>query len=176
MAKPKKVLPIPLMTRQTAMATGDIMLLTRLTDPPDDYENFGILYEDFLAGIPTGSSSSVSSELTFKDGLALEFFEDYATGAITSFDKGYGWSGNGVGSGTTIVTRTGFGNTNPAQKRLGIISGGYARKFAWGDSWNRIQIAVLWRLNSVAATFGPSGFYFGICSGTANPANSAGTL
>jgi hypothetical protein len=156
----------------------DDMLLNRLVGPGDrDYKKIATsdLYSQFSTAILAQvTTNTVASELTFKDGLALEFFEDYSTGAISTFDKGYGWNGNGVGSGCSIVQRTGFGNTSPAQKRLAINSGQYGRKFAWGDSWNRIQIAVLWRLNN-GVTFGPSRFYFGVCSGTTNMAGSATT-
>jgi hypothetical protein len=156
----------------------DLLVLDRLA--AGVWDNAAIFTSDLYSQLSTAilsqiSSSSIASELTFKDGLALEFFEDYAVGARTSFDKGYGWGANGVGSGTSIVQRTGFGNTSPAQKRLVINSGQYGRQFAWGDSWNRIQIAVLWRLNS-AVTFNNSAFYFGVNSGTAAMAADAGTL
>lgn len=116
---------------------------------------------------------AVAPELSFKDGYAVEIFEDYAAGAISSFDKGYGWAANGVGSGCSIVARTAYGNQAQQQKRLSITSGQYGRKFAFGDSWGRVILCALWRVNSVAATFGPLGFYFGVCSGTTNMAGSA---
>lgn len=118
------------------------------------------------------AGATLGGEDTYKDHLAIEFFEDYSIGSISAFDKGYGWNGNGVGSGCSIVSRTPFGNGNLTQRRLSISSGQYGRKFAWGDSWNRIQIAILWRINHTA-TFDNSAFYFGLCSGTSNMAGSA---
>lgn len=176
--RPKGMSELDRVTTVDLTTQTDDLLLNRVVGPGDrDYVKIATsdLYSQLSTAILAQvTSSSIASELTFKDGLALEFFEDYAVGAITSFNKGYGWSGNGVGTGCSIVQRTGFGNTSPAQKRLAIASGQYGRKFAWGDSWNRIQIAILWRLNR-ASTFGPSAFYFGVCSGTTNMAGSATT-
>lgn len=167
--------PGGLVTTVDLLTPTDLVVLDRLANGTWDNKAIytSALYSQLLAAILTNiSSSSVASELTFKDGLAVEFFEDYALGPLTVFDKGFGWFGNGVGSGTTIVQKTAFGNTSPTQKRMQVINGQYGRKFAWGDSWNRIQIAIVWRLNH-GVTFGPSGFYFGLCSGTTNMAGSA---
>lgn len=181
MPRPTKPLPLSLMDRVTSLdITGetDLLLTSRLI-AGTDFDNKTIWAKDWYNQIATAilaqvSGSSIASELTFKDGLAVEFFEDYADGPITVFNKGYGWSGNGVGTGCTIATKTGHGNTSPQQKRLLINSGQYGRKFAWGDSWSRIQLCILWRLNR-ASTFGPSAFYYGVCSGTTNMAGSATT-
>ncbi len=111
------------------------------------------------------------ASVSMADGLCSDSFENYPLGAIASLDQGSGWGASGVVSGGTIVSRTTPQGTS--QKSLSIIAGQLGRKFGWGDSWNRIQIFVAWRINH-AATFTSDG-YFGVCSGTTNMVASATT-
>lgn len=112
------------------------------------------------------------SVFSFADGWAIDNFQDYALGAITVFDKGYGFTTNGVGTGCSIVARTQPSGQN--EQRLSMTAGQYGRKMPWGNDWGRIQLAWLWRINR-ASTFTSALAYFGICSGTTNMAASATT-
>ena len=180
MGRPTRAKAIPDLTEKTSMATGDIMLLTRLTAAPDDYENFRISWDNLLAQIESevgGGDSTVAPEVTNGDGLAIDFFESYAVGSISSFTEGNGWTANGVGTNCSIVSRT--THDGVAQKRLRITGAGeIGRKMPWGAKWNRIRIGLLIRIDA-SATF-DSRFAIGVCSGTSamylssTPTNWAG--
>lgn len=116
-------------------------------------------------------STFIPGEDKIRDGWAVEFFEDYSVGANPTLDKGVGWDGSGAGSGLSIVSKSIY--TGKAENRLQISNGQYGRKLFWGDSWNRMQIGVMLRINGLA-TFTADG-YVGLCSGTANMVASATT-
>jgi hypothetical protein len=107
------------------------------------------------------------------DGMALDTFEDYTPGTISSLDKGSGWSSTpGVATGgSAIVSRTGIDGR--AYQALFVASGQIGRKFGWGANWNRIQIFMAIRINN-SSTFTGDG-YVGVCSGTTNMVASAST-
>lgn len=111
-------------------------------------------------------------ENTIQDGMVLELFDDYSLGAISSFTKGTGWLGNGVGTGCTIVSRTQADGRS--HKRLQIIAGQYGRTLPWGKYWNRLKIVCLWRVNK-GSTINPVDGYLGVCSGMVNMVASATT-
>jgi len=106
------------------------------------------------------------------DGWSVETFDEYADGPISVTDQGLQWDGDGVVTGGEIVSLAGYGNgTTRKFLRLSGGSGLYRRKFGFGNSWQRLRIAVLWRINSVAATLANGGatrWGFGINSGLAN--------
>jgi hypothetical protein len=116
-------------------------------------------------------STFIPGEDKMRDGWAVEFFEDYSLGANPTLDKGVGWDGNGAGSGLSIVSKNIY--TGKAENRLQISNGQYGRKLFWGDSWNRIQMGIMFRING-AVSFNADGFV-GLCSGTTNMVGSAST-
>jgi len=115
---------------------------------------------------------AVPLALSLADGWAVDTFDDYPLGAISSFNKGYGFVNNGVGSGCSIIAATQA--SGQAEQRLRMIAGQYGRKMPWGNDWGRIQIAWLWRVNR-GSTFTSNLAYFGVCSGTTNMAASVNT-
>lgn len=121
---------------------------------------------------PTGPTGPDITELTARKGVAMEYFEDYAVGAISTFNKGWGWTNDGVGEGCAIGSYTHIDGR--AEQRLQINSGQYGRKMPWGAKWNRIRIIVIWRVNA-GSTINPVNGYVGVCSGTTNMVNSATT-
>lgn len=170
MARPNRAKPIPEMTPKPLMLSGDLILLTRITDPPADYENFTITWDLLLAQILTNvvnPGSNIPGEDQIRDGWSVEFFEQYDVGANPVLDEGIGWDGDGVGSGLSIVNRNIY--TGKAENRLVISNGQYGRKLFVGDHWNRIQIGVMFRINGLAS-FSADG-YVGLCSGTTNMAD-----
>lgn len=120
----------------------------------------------------TGPTGPAITELAAPKGTAMEYFDDYAAGSITTFDKGWGWADDGVGEGSTIVSAT--HTDGRTENRLQINAGQYGRRMPWGDKWNRLRVAVLWRVNAVATITNVDG-YVGICSGTTNMVASAST-
>lgn len=181
MARPTRAKAIPDLTEKTTMLTGDILLLTRLTSAPDDYENFRISWDNFLAQIESEvtGGSTVAPEVTNGDGLAIDYFESYSVGAISTFDQGNGWPANGVGTNCSIVSRT--THNSVTQKRCQITGvGEIGRQMPWGAKWNRIRIGLLIRINAAASFDGV--FAIGVCSGTsamygsATPTNWAGCV
>jgi hypothetical protein len=104
------------------------------------------------------------------DGISWELFDDYPLGAITTFDKGFGWSADGNGSGATIVSRN-IAN-GKTENRLLLSGGEYARTMHFGAGWHRLRIVILLRVPGVA-TFNADG-KFGLCS-TNSLANSVGS-
>src|SRR6185436_9373372 len=124
---------------------------------------------------PTGASGATGptpTEFSVSDGRAVEFFDDYSAGAISTFNRGLGFANDGVGSGCSIVSRTMV--SGQVQNRLSITAGQYGRKLPWGNDWGRIQIAMLLRINR-ASTFTGGASFFGICSGTTNMVASGTT-
>lgn len=113
-----------------------------------------------------------ASEIRYSDGRAVEFFDDYAAGSISTFDKGLGFDTNGVGTGCTIVSKTMV--SGQVHNRLAINQGQYGRKLPWGNDWGRIQIAMMLRINR-GSTFSGGASYFGVCSGTMNMVASSST-
>lgn len=118
------------------------------------------------------NATSFPAEFYNTDGSAMEFFDEYGAGAISTFDKGFGWANNGVGTGTTIVSRTPADGR--AHKRLELKSGQYGRKMPWGALWNRVKIVLLWRINN-GSSISNIECYAGICSGTTNMVASGTT-
>lgn len=106
------------------------------------------------------------------EGLAYDFFDDYAVGSISVLDGGFGFENDGVASGCSIIQATMA--SGQVQNRLRMAQGQYGRKMPWGNDWGRIQIAWLWRINRLS-TFTSNLAYFGVCSGTTNMAASATT-
>lgn len=119
----------------------------------------------------TGSGTSIPGEDQIRDGWAVEFFEQYSVGNNPTLDQGIGWDGNGAGSGLSIASKSIY--TGKSENRLVIANGQYGRKLFFGDSWNRIQIGLMFRINGLAS-FSADG-YVGLCSGTTNMAASAVT-
>jgi len=105
------------------------------------------------------------------DGWALDFFEEYATGSISVFDKGLGWSSSGTGFGCTIISSP-IAN-GKTEKRLRIQNGQFGRKFYFGAQWNRLAIVVLARFDG-SNTFTADG-YTGVCSGQTSMTTSTST-
>lgn len=134
---------------------------------------------DVISGqwVSAGAASSGVSAASFPgilsgvDDVAIEAFDDYSVGAITSFTGGSGWGANGVAaSGCSIVSRTMVdGRTH---NRLAISNGSYGRRMPWGAFWNRLKVVMLVRINSGVDIPTADG-YFGVCSGTTNMADSA---
>lgn len=98
-----------------------------------------------------------------REGISWEFFDDYSVGAISTFDKGFGWSAAGNGSGSSIVSRT-IAN-GKTENRLLLSTGEYARTMYYGGEWHRLRIVLLLRAAG-AATFTANG-KIGICSSSA---------
>lgn len=115
--------------------------------------------------------TTIPGEDSIRDGWCVEFFEEYAAGPLLTFANGIGWEGDGVGEGTSIVSRGIY--TGAAENRLVISNGQYGRKFFFGDFWNRIQIGIMFRINGLASFSGDG--YVGLCSGTTNMVASAST-
>jgi hypothetical protein len=92
----------------------------------------------------TGATGANGTDaFSTNDGWCLEFFDDYAAGALATPNKGVGWSGDGQITNGTIVSRT-IANSK-TENRLELNNGEYIRKFYFGSEWHRIQIAILWR-------------------------------
>jgi len=124
---------------------------------------------------PTGASGPTGpaiTELASPKGTAMEYFDDYAAGSISTFNLGWGWANDGVGTGCTIGTQTHIDGRS--EQRLQINNGQYGRRMPWGDKWNRVRIVLLWRVNAVASISNVNG-YVGICSGTTNMVASSST-
>lgn len=119
-----------------------------------------------------GATGPTTTEIAQSKGLAMEYFDDYAVGAITVADKGLGFINNGVISGGTIGVQTHIDGRT--EQRLQLNVGQYGRKMPWGAKWNRIRIAVLLRVNDVASINNVNG-YLGVCSGTTNMVASGTT-
>jgi len=116
------------------------------------------------------NSGVTIAEVSNYDGWAIEFFDDYALGAISAPSRGVGWGATGVISGGTIVSRS---ITNgKTEKRLSITGPGYyGRQFSWGSDWLTLELAILVRING-GSTFSDE-FQWGACSGITNMYNSA---
>lgn len=118
-------------------------------------------------------AAALAGELTLRDGIAWEFFDDYEVGSKLVFDGGVGFADDGVGTGSAIIAATMV--SGQAQRRLRIIQGEYGRKMPWGNDWGRIQIAVLLRIDRASTFTAGAPAYFGVCSGTTNMAAHANT-
>lgn len=129
-------------------------------------------HEPATKGYVDGLITALPLEFTSLDGAVFEFFDEYALGAISTLDKGLGWTSNGVVSGGTIVSRTMADGR--VHRRLSISNGQYGRTLPWGGFWNRLKICVLWRLNH-NTTINPVEGYVGVCSGTTNMVASGTT-
>lgn len=118
---------------------------------------------------PTGTAGANGASETV-DSFALEDFQAYGDGAISSFSSGSGWSGTGAASGASIVSVTMFdGRTD---KRLSLAGPGeFKRKMIWGENWKRLRIGLLLRIAGGATI--TNDFVFGVCSGITNGAGSA---
>ena len=173
MARPNRPKAIPDLDAKTSMANGDLLLLTRLTAAPDDYENFRINYEDFASGLASQFATDFPSELETRDDQALDYFEDYSVGAVSSLTEGFGWANDGVISGGTIVSRT--HQDGRTMKCLSLLNGQLGRRMPWGDKWNKLRIIVGWRINASATFQTVNTQFVGVCSGTTNMVSSATT-
>lgn len=107
-----------------------------------------------------GADGSAGAEASNRDGMCWEFFDDYSAGSISNFDKGFGWSGNGNGSGASIVSRN-IAN-GKTENRLLLSGGEYARTMHFGAGWHRLRIVLLVRCPGVA-NFNADG-KIGLCS------------
>ncbi len=154
------------------------------TSPPDDPTNPAISYNNFGATTiwnveaqawepQAGAAFELGVEAM--DDVAMDYFEEYSVGSIASLDKGAGWNGNnGVAESCSIVSRT--GPDGRTFKALSISTGQFGRKMPWGDDWNKLRLAVCWRLNGSATfTTVSTPALVGICSGTTNMGNSGTT-
>lgn len=109
---------------------------------------------------------------TAYDDTAIDFFEDYAVGAITSLNEGTGWRANGVVENGTIVSRTHA--SGYAMKALSLANGQLGRRMPWLDQWNRLRLVVGIRINGTASfNTVATGALFGVCSGITNMPKSA---
>jgi hypothetical protein len=151
---------IPDLTAATSVADTDLLELC----------NPGVLSQKVTALQLKNYSFPVA--LSMADGFAYETFDDYSLGAISSFNKGYGFVNNGVGTGCTIISSTQA--SGQVEQRLKVIAGQYGRKMPWGNDWGRIQLCWLWRVNR-GSTFTSNLAYFGVCSGTTNMAGNTNT-
>lgn len=124
-------------------------------------------------GPPGYISGLADTKLGDFDGLAVDYFEQYALGAITTPNAGVGWGGNGrVGNGA-IVSRTTRGGL--AQKRLELTGTSFiARTLPYLGKWNRLRIGVLARIAGPGVTFNGN-WACGVCNGTANTYSDATT-
>ena len=121
---------------------------------------------------PTGPVGPDITELTDLQGVAMEYFDDYSVGSISTADQGWGWEDDGVIESGAISTHThADGRTF---QHLQLNNGQYGRRMPWGAKWNRIRIVVLWRVNATA-TINPVNGYVGVCSGTTNMVGSSST-
>lgn len=121
-------------------------------------------------GLPGDSAAVLQPNIYLDDGLAVEYFEDYVDGQSSGLSAGRGWSGDWQISGGSVVTRT--SHNGIIQKRLALTSGEIGRMMRFGDKWNKIQIGVLVRIDSIAALTAMN-YYLGVCSGTSDMAGSA---
>lgn len=121
---------------------------------------------------PTGPAGINITEIVQSKGLAMEYFDDYTPGSISVADQGWGWEDDGVIESGAIGTQTHIDGRT--EQRLQLNNGQYGRRMPWGEKWNRIRIAVLWRVNAGASISNVDG-YLGVCNGTTNMAGSATT-
>lgn len=121
-------------------------------------------------GAPGESAAILQPNIYLDDGFAIELFEDYADGQTSGFSAGRGWSGDWSVSNGSIVTRT--SHNGIIQKRLALTNGEIGRTFRFGSKWNKIQAALLVRIDSALA-LSAMNYYFGVCSGKTNMASSA---
>lgn len=112
----------------------------------------------------TGIDGGIPVEVSLNDGIARNYFGDEPLGAITEFVGGQGWGDAGRASGATVVTRSRLGFST--EKRVQLINGQFARKFAWASNWNKLVMSIGLRADAVANFTG--NYYFGICSGITN--------
>lgn len=118
----------------------------------------------------------VPGEVSLLDDVAIEFFDGYPAGALVAPNLGVGWGAAGVITGGTIVSRTEPATNSRTFNALSISNGQYGRRMPWGDRWNKLKLAIAWRLNGVASfNTTATDALFGICSGTTNMAGSATT-
>jgi len=105
------------------------------------------------------------------DGWSIEHFDDYDDGPITTPDQGLQWNGDGVITNGEVVSLDSYGN-GTTRKFLRLSGPGhYRRKLGFGNNWNRIRIAILWRIKSDQTNIssgGSSRWGFGVNSGLAN--------
>jgi hypothetical protein len=104
--------------------------------------------------------------------VALDDFESYDIGASPTLSGGVGWGASGVvnNGSFSIVSQT-ISNSR-ADQRLSLVNGAsFGRQFGWANKWKRVRIGALFTINAVATV--TSNLYFGICSGTAQMAESA---
>lgn len=113
---------------------------------------------------PNGPAGGIPVEVSLNDGIAQNWFGDEPLGAVTEFVGGQGWADAGRITGGNIVTRSRLGFST--EKRLQLINGQFGRKFAWGSHWNRVNLTIALRVDSVASFTG--NYYFGVCSGITN--------
>lgn len=157
-------------TTLDTVSDSDLLVLDR-RDANGLWKNLKITAKNLKAQVvPT--AVAVPSEDSIQDGQVMEIFDDYAVGAISTFNKGTGWLNDGVGSGCSIVNRTHVDGRT--QNRLQLSAGQYGRKLPWRDKWHRLKIILLWRLNH-GVTINPVDGYVGVCSGTTNMVASATT-
>ena len=114
------------------------------------------------AGATGATGANGTDAFSTNDGWCLEFFDDYAAGALSTPNKGVGWGANGQITGGTIVSRN-IAN-GKTENRLELNNGEYIRPFYFGSEWHRIQIALLWRFTS-SGNFNASGA-IGLCNST----------
>lgn len=104
-----------------------------------------------------------ANEISNLDGWAIETFEDSSSIATQFARTTTGWSGLSGHSGASIVSRNRAGGV---ENRMSLSAGEVIRQFGWGSRWNRIQVALLVRINGAANFAGD--IFVGVCSGVTN--------
>lgn len=118
-------------------------------------------------------SAGTKAEIGYEDAVALEVFQDYATGTLPVLDGGIGWDGPAYGLGCSIAVTTGANGQQ--SKCLRMAQGEYARKLSWGKSWLKMRFSVGMRFNGTVAPTNVQ-IYMGVCSGTNRPFTTPNTL
>lgn len=187
-----KVIPISGVTassveaasKTSAASTTATQWLSGLGAPLSDGGNNGDFYLDTSTGDVykksdgswnyqmnlRGEAGPIIPEYRLGSGWACDTFAAYDSNTVY-LNQGIGWDSRAVGSGMGLVNRTTA--NSKTETLLTIAEGGVARKFAWGNRWNRLRVCVLARING-DATF-DADFALGVCSGTSYPFSSTAT-
>lgn len=122
-------------------------------------------------GLTNPSSSTVNQTTdpvgTMWSGWNIDDFEQYATGSSPTLDKGYGWGGAAVMSGTNSIISV-SDISGVSKKRLSMTNAEFIRPMSWGSKWKFLRIGCLLTIAAGATITSGGGLCFGICSGTSN--------
>jgi hypothetical protein len=145
------------------------------TSNSDYYEKAAGVW-NLIGNLEGAAGATGGSEVVSDDGGAMDLFETYDTGAITSFDGGIGWGDDGIARNGTIVTRT--NERGETIRALSLDTNGeFARGLYVGEDWMGLDILVSWRFNGPAANMTTAGnnIYVGLCNGIVNTFKGATT-